>query len=127
MSEHRSVLSSIATVTLLLIVWPVGAVVLWLSPAWRPSEKLIGTLIIPGGLAVPLLLELGDRSACPLPAGGASAVATGACEIGPTYAWLHPGPEAFNHIFGALVFSAIVVLPLGAALFLISRLCARRA
>ena len=47
----------IATVVLLLaggflagIGWIVGVVLLWISPRWRLSDKLLGTLVWPGGL-----------------------------------------------------------------------------
>lgn len=66
-----------------LIGWVVGAVLLWSSPRWRWVDKLIGTLVWPGGLAAPiLLLALGNsatasscgasssgHAACPPPAG----------------------------------------------------------
>lgn len=31
--------------------WLVGVVLLWASPAWRIRDKVIGTLVIPGGVA----------------------------------------------------------------------------
>ena len=33
------------------LVWLVGVVLLWRSRAWTARDKLIGTLLIPGGLA----------------------------------------------------------------------------
>ena len=36
--------------------WAVGVVLLWSSGRWRPSEKLLGTLIVPGGPGMALLL-----------------------------------------------------------------------
>ena len=39
--------------------WLIGLVLLWSSHAWTTTQKLIGTLIIPGGLAsVPVVLLL---------------------------------------------------------------------
>ena len=53
--------SDIGTVVLLLIGglliglgWIVGVVMLWASPRWRTSDKLLGTLVWPGGLAAVL-------------------------------------------------------------------------
>lgn len=66
------------------------------------------------GVVAAALLELGDRSSCPLDGG--------TCVIGPTYAWLHPSTPAFNHIFGALVFLATLLLPVAASVFLVVRL-----
>jgi hypothetical protein len=40
-----------ATVVLLPLVWVVGVVLLWRSRAWTLRDKLIGTLVVPGGLA----------------------------------------------------------------------------
>jgi hypothetical protein len=36
------------------IGWLVGAILLWASSAWRVRDKLLGTLVFPGGLALPL-------------------------------------------------------------------------
>jgi hypothetical protein len=58
----------IITVVLLLvggivvpvIGWVVGVVLLWSSPRWQTKDKLLGTLVWPGGLAAPFgLLALG--------------------------------------------------------------------
>lgn len=39
-----------------IVGWVVGCVLLWASPRWRWADKLLGTLIWPGGLALPLLV-----------------------------------------------------------------------
>ena len=39
-----------------VIGWAVGVVLLWNSSLWRRSEKLLGTLIFPGGPGLALLL-----------------------------------------------------------------------
>src|SRR4029077_9828605 len=39
----------IAAIVLLLLFWPVGVILLWLSSAWTTRDKLIGTLVPPGG------------------------------------------------------------------------------
>jgi len=36
--------------------WLAGVVLLWLSPRWRDRDKLIGTLLIPGGLTTAFVL-----------------------------------------------------------------------
>ena len=46
------------------LFWPAGVILLWLSPAWNTRDKLIGTLLPPGGyllsaFALPLLLFQG--------------------------------------------------------------------
>jgi hypothetical protein len=45
-----------------VIGWIVGVVFLWLSRCWTLREKLLGTLVIPGGLMVPLLLPFWGAS-----------------------------------------------------------------
>ncbi|MDX6315571.1 MAG: hypothetical protein QOF44_5035, partial [Streptomyces sp.] len=40
---------------LLGIGWVVGLVLLWSSRRWTPIDKLLGTLLVPGGLALPVL------------------------------------------------------------------------
>lgn len=39
-----------------VIGWFVGVALLWSSKAWTPRHKLLGTLVIPGGLLAPVLL-----------------------------------------------------------------------
>lgn len=38
--------------------WLVGLILLWSSRMWTIRDKLIGTLIVPGGLATTLLFAL---------------------------------------------------------------------
>jgi hypothetical protein len=110
-----------ATLAILLTpaAWPIGIFLLWRSSAWTRTEKVLGTLVIPGGFWTALLLDSGDRSSCPIVAEGAT---IGPCVIGPTYHWLHPASEAFNHVFGALVFTTMLILPLVVAGYLAFRL-----
>jgi hypothetical protein len=101
------------------VAWPIGMFLLWRSSAWTRTEKVLGTLVIPGGVWTAFILESGDRSSCPIVAAGAT---VGLCVIGPTYHWLHPASEGFNHVFGALVFTAMLILPLVVACYLAYRL-----
>jgi len=39
-----------------LVGWAVGVILLWNSRLWRRSEKLLGTLIVPGGPGLALML-----------------------------------------------------------------------
>lgn len=36
--------------------WLVGVILLWISSAWTTREKWIGTLVVPGGLALPFFI-----------------------------------------------------------------------
>ncbi len=40
------------------IGWLIGAILLWLSTVWTTRDKLIGTLLVPGGLALPAFLSV---------------------------------------------------------------------
>src|SRR5215475_2564326 len=45
----RSGWLEIMAVVGLFLVWPAGVVLLWRSKVWSTGEKLIGTLVPPGG------------------------------------------------------------------------------
>jgi hypothetical protein len=45
----RPGLLEIAAVILVPFLWPIGVILLWISPAWNWRDKLIGTLVPPGG------------------------------------------------------------------------------
>jgi hypothetical protein len=72
-APRRRVLDT-GTVVLLLIGglliglgWIAGAIMLWASPRWRTSDKLLGTLVWPGGLAAVLaILRFGTGLPPPL-------------------------------------------------------------
>lgn len=38
--------------------WLLGVVLLWISDRWTTRDKLIGTFVVPGGLALPLTIAL---------------------------------------------------------------------
>lgn len=46
---YRAGLLDVATVILVPFFWPVGVILLWMSPAWHWRDKLVGTLVPPGG------------------------------------------------------------------------------
>jgi uncharacterized membrane protein len=50
------VLILIGGIVLPVIGWLVGVVLLWMSTAWSTQQKLLGTLVVPGGLALPVSL-----------------------------------------------------------------------
>jgi uncharacterized membrane protein len=60
--ERRSGAVEIGALIMLLIGglvlpfvgWVVGVVLLWVSSAWTVPQKLLGTLVVPGGLALPI-------------------------------------------------------------------------
>ena len=50
-----------------VIGWFVGVVLLWVSDAWETRDKVIGTLLVPGGLLTPLGLVVVATSASAAP------------------------------------------------------------
>ncbi|MEX0817459.1 MAG: hypothetical protein WD027_08430 [Gaiellales bacterium] len=50
------VLLPIGGVILPVLGWFIGVALLWISDAWSTRDKLIGTLVVPGGLLLPLSL-----------------------------------------------------------------------
>jgi uncharacterized membrane protein len=61
------VLLLIGGVVLPLVGWLVGVALLWISAAWTVPQKLLGTLVVPGGLALPvalLVLATSSKSTC---------------------------------------------------------------
>jgi uncharacterized membrane protein len=46
----------VLALVLTLLAWPAGVVLLWLSKAWTTREKLLGTLVPPGGYPGVLLV-----------------------------------------------------------------------
>jgi hypothetical protein len=96
-----------------LIGWVVGAVLLWSSPRWRWGDKLIGTLVWPGGLAAPILLL----------ALGTSVTATSCSGSGSGHADCRPtaGLSAFA-VAGEVTLAAIAFLaPIAVAVYLLRR------
>jgi hypothetical protein len=58
------VLLLVGGLVLPVIGWVIGAVLLWASATWNRREKLLGTLVIPGGLLTPLALLLVGGQTC---------------------------------------------------------------
>jgi uncharacterized membrane protein len=67
------ILLPIGGVVLPVLGWLVGVALLWISDAWTTRDKLIGTLVVPGGLLLPLLLGVlgsGSGSCIEISSGG---------------------------------------------------------
>ena len=54
--------------------WVIGVVLLWASDAWNVRDKVIGTLLVPGGLGLPFFLMFSslqeETISCPQPVTG---------------------------------------------------------
>lgn len=74
------ILLLVGGVVLPVIGWLIGVVLLWVSDAWNSRDKLIGTLVVPGGLLLPVALltmatSAGSGCSTPVPARGVSEAA----------------------------------------------------
>lgn len=97
------------------IGWIVGAVLLWSSRAWTVREKLLGTVLVPGGLATALYLTL----------------ATGGEECGGLVTYRRGVRRAvttctgststLDHILAVALFAFLVIAPIATAVFLLRR------
>jgi uncharacterized membrane protein len=47
----------IAAIVALVLVWPAGIALVWLSSAWSRRDKLIATVVVPGGVLVLAILS----------------------------------------------------------------------
>lgn len=109
----------IVAIVLLLVFWPVGVVLLWMSDAWTTRDKLIGTLVPPGGylgvLVIAPIFALGTFGK------GCQTISD---EFGRVVSSTCPSPGAQTVIDVALAFIAItyVVGPIFSAAYLAARL-----
>jgi hypothetical protein len=97
-----------------IIGWFVGVVLLWISDAWNTRDKIIGTLVVPGGLAGALgvgLASSGGRGASCGPV--EITVAPGACAT---------VPSTDGNVVGLILAVLLVIAPIATAVYLSLRL-----
>jgi hypothetical protein len=113
----------IAAIVLLLVFWPVGVVLLWMSNAWTTRQKLIGTLLPPGGYLA--ILVVGPAMAI-----GSMAVVceTTTDQLGHVIASNCPsgGLQTAIDIGAALLVLFLLVAPVVTAIFLGTRMAGPR-
>jgi len=102
-----------------IVGWLVGVILLWLSNAWNVRDKLIGTIFVPGGLGLSILLFFMTAT---LESGGGST-----CQIDSTTGQNHCTPvdgsdwNVFD-VLKVLVVAAIIVAPIITTMYLGYRL-----
>jgi hypothetical protein len=89
--------------------WIAGAILLWTSRAWNTRDKLIGTLVVPGGLAtaLPVALLTGSKQLCTSVNGGPQHC-TG-------------GPSTLHQIIATVLVLSCVIGPIFTAIYLARR------
>jgi hypothetical protein len=110
------VLLPVGGIVVPVLGWFVGVALLWSSPRWSVRDKLLGTLVVPGGMALPLALGMFTTStrSCvttPMPASGETPtpVCTG-------------GPPGWVQVLGPVVWVLLLLAPLATVAYLGVRL-----
>ena len=89
--------------------WIAGVILLWSSRAWNTRDKLIGTLIVPGGLAAVLPVGLLTGT-------------TRTCTSGPGRPTIcTPGPSALHELISIALFAFFVLGPICTSVYLARR------
>jgi hypothetical protein len=89
--------------------WIAGAIMLWSSRAWDTRDKLIGTLVVPGGLATVVLA-------------GLLGATTQVCTSGPGHpTTCSPGPSTLHNIASIAVLAFCFFGPIFTAIYLARR------
>ena len=123
--RRRSGFLEIAALVLLLVGgvllpvlgWFVGVALLWASAVWTTRDKLIGTLVVPGGLALPIFLAM---------FGGPTGVESCVEEIDPKTGLAIPGtemcssegPSTAMEILGPILLVVLLLAPLVTTVYL---------
>ena len=95
---------------LVLVGWLVGVVLLWLSSIWTVRDKLIGTLLVPGGLVLPALMGVGVI-------GGYAET----CTFVDGQETCTPGPPAYELALWYAFFAVSLIGPIFTAVYLARR------
>jgi hypothetical protein len=96
-----------------VVGWFVGLALLYSSDLWNRRDKLIGTFLVPGGLATAFFLGAMPASTCTAVIYDSGRSVTGSCDGGLPQ-WL-----------GVVLFAALVVIPLATTVYLGLRLRGR--
>lgn len=98
---------------LFIIGWFVGVVLLWISDAWSTRDKLIGTLIVPGGLAGALGVGVASMRSASCEVSGTGADRVGSCV---STGW------TVGDVAWLILWSVFVIAPILTAIYLGRRL-----
>lgn len=103
---------------LFVIGWFVGLVLLWVSDAWTMREKLVGTLVVPGGLLPAFLLFSGALGGYSESCAGEVDPVTGA----DVNVVCSGGPSVAAQVFWIVVLVVCLVGPFFTTIFLARRM-----
>jgi hypothetical protein len=115
---YRAGILEIAAVILVPFFWPIGVILLWMSPAWKVRDKLIGTLLPPGGYMGVGIFGLAAATqhsgGCVVSTDAAGRLIQNTCPA--------PGPLWLQVLTNVVITLVIFVLPLLTAGYLAFRL-----
>jgi hypothetical protein len=97
-----------------LVGWIVGVVLLWSSRAWTTGEKLVGTLVLPGGLAAVVwfgIVGVSSTQGCGTSGGPGR----------PTVTRCTPGPSTIHNVLVGALLIVLLLAPVATAMFLARR------
>jgi len=97
------------------IGWIVGAVLLWSSRAWTVREKILGTLLVPGGLATAVWVTLATGTE---DCGGTVTFSRG---VRRTISHCTGATTTLEHMLSIVLFAILVIAPIASAIFLLRR------
>jgi hypothetical protein len=107
--------------SLIPLGWVVGVILLWSSGVWRRSEKLLGTLIVPGGPGLVLLIATLPGQTCATTSSG-STISGQVATTGEVCTGFALPPA-----LGIALMLFVLIAPIVVAIVLISRARARTA
>jgi len=114
---YRPGVLEVAAVILVPFFWPIGVILLWMSPAWKVRDKLIGTFLPPGGymgIGIFGVVAASVHSGCVVSTDAAGHIVQNTCPA--------PAPLWLGVLTNVLITFVIFVLPLLTAGYLAFRL-----
>ena len=123
------ILLPIGGIILPILGWVLGVIFLWVSDVWSRREKLIGTFVIPGGIALPFYLFIFGSVQSVETCGGSSSV-SGApggslkshVHIPHVHETCSGGTSTFVAILAALLLIVLLVTPFVTSVWLARRM-----
>ena len=106
------ILLPIGGIVLPVLGWVAGVVLLWTSPVWTTRDKVVGTLVWPGGLVFPVYV---------LAFAGGSGCATFSVD-GRVTSTTCASPSAIHQVLVAFAWVVILIAPIVTAIYLAQRM-----
>lgn len=108
-------------VILPVLGWLTGIVFLWGSRVWTTRDKLIGSLLVPGGLTAAVFLLVFGASAAGRTCSSLTRIDPATGHVISTAQSCTGGPSTAGQIFWILLFAALVIIPIATAIYLTRR------